>query len=190
MDWRVGHGWADLDVDSDSEEAIDSHPALASLRAAMSNTSTHEVGLPSYDEAVRDPNDLGLPSYTAEPEELPPAISEASATAITLRASDDDNANAATDGAASGRVGAGAPATDPLGVGVPDPVDAVAGYMDVEPAPASDAGDNAAVVGSDSHCTVIVIDEADCGDSDDESVSDEAPLIRGPPRYRRDGLKP
>lgn len=74
------NGWnpdADDDsADDDGLNTLNAHPALASLRSSLhpgraQQAPAAQVGLPSYAEALSDPNGLGLPGYTADAVEHP-----------------------------------------------------------------------------------------------------------------------
>lgn len=68
------NGWnPDADDDSADDDGINAHPALVSLRSSLHPGHAQQpppadadVGLPSYGEALSDPNGLGLPRYTAD----------------------------------------------------------------------------------------------------------------------------
>ena len=92
------NGWnpdADDDsADDDGLNTLNAHPALASLRSSLhpgraQQAPGAQVGLPSYAEALSDPDGLGLPGYTADAVEHPIADAAASIDAAAPPGIDD-----------------------------------------------------------------------------------------------------
>lgn len=92
------NGWNpdpdDDSADDDGLNTLNAHPALASLRSSLHPGRAQQplgaqVGLPSYAEALSDPNGLGLPGYTADAVEHPIATAAASIDAAAPPGIDD-----------------------------------------------------------------------------------------------------